>query len=134
MGNPAVAPGQDPDCQNGTKSALRSLLILAIGVGDFAYNDYLIERWFTNKAVKKTVLAALGKFGLDESAIDAEAYRESTEQLEPLDMRLAELEARRDKILRRIEDHRAGLATRVQTNSDQRVHGGLVLPRAHQTS
>jgi hypothetical protein len=44
--------------------------------------------------------------GSDESAIDAEAYRLSLSDLVLLDHRVTELAARRDKILRQIDDHR----------------------------
>jgi len=99
------------------RPALRSLIQKALDVYDNEYLTDLANRWFTNKAVKKEILAALNKFGLNETVIDAEALRDSMQDLRPIEQRIAELESRRDKILRRIEDHRVGLATQVQANS-----------------
>ena len=80
--------------------------------------DKLVERYFTSKAVKKKILARLLKYGFDESSIYAEAFQSSMEKLKLFDDRIAELEARRDKILRSLDNHRAGLATRVRASSE----------------
>ena len=79
----------------------------------------LVDGWFTNKRVRRTVLALLRKHDLDESAIDAEALQNSMSGLEEIDQRLAELETRRDRIVRRFEDYRSGLSMRVRANSNQ---------------
>lgn len=71
----------------------------------------LAERFFTNKTVRSKVGKLLRSYGLTEANIDAEAFRQSIEDLAQINRRLAELASRRDKILRLLEEHRAGLAT-----------------------
>ncbi len=114
-------------CQSAVRRAIYNLLKLLFGVAESKEAADLAQRWFTNKSVRRKVLAILRDFGLDESAIDAEAFRLSMEDLAAIDGRLAELEARCDKNLRRLEDHRAGLASQIQPNSDQCVHGDPTL-------
>jgi hypothetical protein len=108
-----------------TRNALKSLLN-QLGV-DYEDQRELADRWFTNKRVRRSVLAFLRKHDLDESAIDAEALQNSMPGLEDIDRRLAELEARRDRIVRRFEDYRSGLSTRVRASSDQSVDDNAVL-------
>lgn len=71
----------------------------------------LAERFFTNKTVRNKVGKLLRSYGLTEANIDAEAFRQSIDDLSQINRRLAELASRRDKILRLFEEHRAGLAT-----------------------
>jgi hypothetical protein len=99
--------------------ALRHLIQMATGVFNSEYVGDRARRYFTNQRVRRQVLADLQAIGLDEAAIDAVAVRQSMEELEPLEERIDKLEARRDRILRSIEDRRAGLATRVAANADQ---------------
>jgi butyrate kinase len=73
--------------------------------------DELAERFFTNKSVRRKVDKLLLGYGLTEAAIDAEAFRQSIDDLAHINRRLAELAFRRDKVLRLLEEHRAGLAT-----------------------
>jgi hypothetical protein len=54
--------------------------------------------------------ALLRGFGLDEAAIDVEAYRVLMADLAAIERRLTELALRRDKIIRQIEDYRAGIS------------------------
>ena len=72
--------------------------------------DELAERFFTNKSVRRKVGKLLFSYGLTEANIDAEAFRQSLEELGQINRRLAELASRRDKILYLFEEHRAGLA------------------------
>src|SRR5215210_9583731 len=72
--------------------------------------DELSERFFTNKSVRSKVGKLLFSYGLTEANIDAEAFRQSLEELGQINRRLAELASRRDKILYLFEEHRAGLA------------------------
>ena len=71
-------------------SALEDLLVRLRPPGqqDFEAGDparRLAHAWFTDKAAKKQVLEILGRFELDESAIEAEAIRRSSADLELLD-------------------------------------------------
>src|SRR5262245_61192507 len=52
----------------------------------------LAQAWFTDKEAKKAVSGILSQFDLDESAIEAEAIRKSSEDLELLDRMLTSLE------------------------------------------
>ena len=98
-------------------------LALATGVYESEQIDYLVEKRLTNQAVKRTVSRILRDFGLDERSIDAEALRLSMADITPFDRRITELELRRDRLLRRIEDHRAGLAFDVVAKSDRPFEG-----------
>jgi hypothetical protein len=102
-----------------TPQALRNLLKLITDVSESDEIDYLASKWFTNKTVKRRVAKILRDFGSDETSIDAEAFLLSMTEIGMLDRREAELELRRDKILRQIEDRRAGLAIQVVTTLDQ---------------
>ena len=101
-----------------TSQALQNLLRLVTEVRESEQIDDLVAKWFTNKAAKRAVIRVLRKFGLDEGSIDAEAVRLSMADIAPLDRRSAELELRRDRILRQIEDYRAGLAIQIVKKLD----------------
>lgn len=91
--------------------ALQNLLTVLL---DNSHSDdihELAERFFTNKTVRRKVGKLLHSHGLTEANIDAEAFRQSIADLAQINRRLAELASRRDKILRLLEEHRAGLAT-----------------------
>lgn len=83
----------DEDCQARAK-ALRDVAVA----------------WFTVEQAKAQVIEILRNFNLDEGAIEAEAIRRSTNELEKLDRLIASLESRRDKMLRRIREYRDGEA------------------------
>ena len=78
------------------------------------------KRFFTTKTVRRKVEAILHRFGLTAANIDAEALRCSLADIAEINRRLTELGSRRDKILQRIEDDRAGLArpTHLQQRGD----------------
>jgi hypothetical protein len=93
--------------------ALRTLLRSISADTDDDEIDELARRSFTNKAIRNQVNSSLRSIGLDESAVEAEAYRSSIADLMAIDRRLVELAVRRDKIFRQIEDRRAGIAVPV---------------------
>jgi hypothetical protein len=101
------------------RPALQNLLMVLLENQNSYDIEDLAQRFFTNKDVRRKVGAILRSFGLSESSIDAEAFRQSLGDLAEINRRLAELASRRDKILQRLEDHRAGLAT--PTHFDQCV-------------
>src|SRR5262249_31238773 len=86
-------------------TALRSLLNSIFADADDADIDDLARRWFTNKAVRKHISSKLRSIGLDETAIEVEAYRLSLGDLAAIDRRLTESALRRDKVFRQIEDY-----------------------------
>jgi hypothetical protein len=91
--------------------ALQNLLTVLLENSHSIDTHELAERFFTNKAVRSKVGKLLRSYGLTEANIDAEAFRQSIEDLAQINRRLAELASRRDKNLRLLEEHRAGLAT-----------------------
>ena len=111
-----------------TPKALRSLLSLLMENIHDSDIDRLVDKWFTNKAVRRKMSRILRTFGLDEASIDAEALRLSIADIAPFDRRMAELERRREDILRQIEDHRAGLASQVTAILDQPPEYNALLP------
>jgi hypothetical protein len=92
------------------RPALQNLLQMLLQDSGSKHIDELADRFFSNKGVRHKVGKILRNFGLTEANIDAEAFRQSLGDLAELNRRLAELGSRRDRILQRLEDHRAGLA------------------------
>jgi hypothetical protein len=107
------------------RRALRDVLAeLLREPGQFV--DYLPEeaealalKWFTNQADRKKVSQLLGRFHLDEYAIEAEAIRMSLSDLELLDRMLSSLESRRNKALCCIGEYRDSLARQLRESSDR---------------
>jgi len=95
-------------------AALRNLLGSITDNRDPEGIDELAFCWLSQKRAKKKVAAMLVEVGLDDSAVDAEAYRLSLAEIVQIDRRLTELAERRDEIFREIEDHRARTATPVR--------------------
>src|SRR6266568_3386803 len=89
--------------------------------------EALAQAWFTDQGVKKQVSEILSRFELDESAIEAEAIRRSSSDLELLDRTLTSLESRRDKALRCVAEYRASLAHRLREGADRIIDGKGVL-------
>ena len=113
-------------------SALEDLLVRLRPPGqqDFEAGDparRLAHAWFTDKAAKKQVLEILGRFDLDESAIEAEAIRRSSADLELLDRMLTSLESRRNKALGCVAEYRASLAHQLRQSADRVIDGKGVL-------
>jgi hypothetical protein len=88
--------------------------------GDDEIEDFA-RRWFTNKSVRKQVISLLRGIGLDEAAIDVEAYRVSMADSAAIERRLTEPALRRDKIFRQIEDYRAGISAPAGSGPRQRM-------------
>jgi hypothetical protein len=87
----------------------------------------LAHAWFTDKEAQKRVLESLGRFNLDESAIEAEAIRRSSADLEVLDSMLTSLESRRNKALGCVAEYRASLAHQLRESADRIIDGKGVL-------
>ena len=98
------------------RSALEDLLEqLLKGPGQYDHEvedeaEALAQAWFTDQEAKKQVSETLSRFDLDESAIEAEAIRRLSSDLELLDRMLTSLESRRDKALGCVAEYRASLA------------------------
>jgi hypothetical protein len=87
----------------------------------------LAQAWFTDEAAKKRVSELLSRVELDESAIEAEAIRKSSSELELLDRMLSSLESRRNKALGCVAEYRASLAHQLQESADRIIDGKGVL-------
>jgi hypothetical protein len=61
--------------------------------------DVLACSWFVDPAAKAKVNALLNRFGLDVSAIEAEAMRKSASDLEMIDRLMHSIQNRRDKAI-----------------------------------
>ena len=79
----------------------------------------LARQWFVGD--RHEVLKLLGRFELDESALEAEAIRRSSRVLEPVEKALMALEARRDKALGCIAFYRASFARKVRETAARMV-------------
>lgn len=95
--------------------ALRNLLSSISDESDDEIED-LARRWVSNKAIRNKITRMLDAAHLDESAIDAEAYRLSLASIAYFDRQLTCLARRRDAVIRQIEDYRAGTATPLRTS------------------
>jgi hypothetical protein len=87
----------------------------------------LAQSWFTDQEAKKQVSEILSGFDLDESAIEAEAIRRSSSDLEVLDRMLTSLESRRNKALGCVAEYRASLAQQLRDSADRIIDGKGVL-------
>src|SRR5215472_8365014 len=115
------------------RSALEHLLVQLLkqpGQLDFHVRDEaqtLAQSWFTDQEAKKQVSETLSRFDLDESAIEAEAIRKASSELELLERMLTSLESRRDKALCCVAEYRASLAHQLRESADRFVDGKGVL-------
>jgi len=87
----------------------------------------LAQVWFTDEAAKKRVSELLSRVELDESAIEAEAIRKPSSELELLDRMLTSLESRRNKALGCVAEYRASLAQQLRESTDRIIDGKGVL-------
>jgi len=83
----------------------------------------LAQAWFTDEAAKKRVSELLSRVELDESAIEAEAIRKSSSELEVLDRMLTSLESRRNKALGCVAEYRASLAHQLRESAERIFDG-----------
>jgi hypothetical protein len=115
------------------RSALQNLLKqLLRQAGQYEYEvedeaQTLAQSWFTDQEAKKQVSEILSRFDLDESAIEAEAIRRSSSDLELLDRMLSSLESRRNKALGCVAEYRASLGHQLRESADRIIDGKGVL-------
>ena len=88
---------------------------------DFEEPRNLTYDYFGDETSKAKVCDFLEYFGLDESAIEAEAIKKVWSDLESIDRRLTELAASRDVLLRRVSEYRAKLAANLRESSDNLI-------------
>jgi hypothetical protein len=115
------------------RSALQNLLRQVLRQpGQFEYEaedevQTLAQSWFSDQEAKKQVSEILSQFDLDESAIEAEAIRRSSADLELLDRMLTSLESRRNKALGCVAEYRASLAQQLRDSADRIIDAKGIL-------
>jgi hypothetical protein len=105
------------------KGALLDLLSRLIDHPDWDNLRALVCDWFSEPTAKKEVSQLLAEYHLDETAIEGEAIRRRSEELEVLDKMLTSLESRRNRALRCIADYQDRIAKQVQEVSDRVIEG-----------
>jgi hypothetical protein len=101
------------------RRALGSLLSQLLPLDEKIKAQGLADRWFEDTTAKEAVSKILKRFDLDESAIEAEAIKLTSDQLEWLDKALVLASSRLDKSLRFIKSYRVGFADDVRRHSDR---------------
>jgi hypothetical protein len=86
----------------------------------------LSERWFTDAEAKTEVAELLQKMALDDYAIEAEAVRISSEELESIQRMLGLLESRFKNALVSLGEYR-GAAVKLRGNSSPVIEGERVV-------
>jgi len=109
------------------KGALEDLLGRLTGTSDWDSLRALVENWFSEPEAKKEVSQLLAEYHLDESAIEAEAIRSRSAELELLDRMLTSLEARRNRALRCVADYQDRFAKQLREVSDRVIEGKTVV-------
>jgi hypothetical protein len=87
----------------------------------------LAQAWFSEQEAKKRISELLSRIELDESAIEAEAIRRSSSDLELLDKMRTSLESRRNKALSCVAQYRATLGHQLRESADRIIDGKGVL-------
>ena len=88
--------------------------------------EKLAREWFSDPDVKKQIAGLLREFDLDETALEAEAFRKSADDLEGIDRLMASAEARRDKALVCIAQYRGDFGALLRESSDRLVDGKVL--------
>jgi vacuolar-type H+-ATPase subunit E/Vma4 len=102
-----------------SRRALESLLTELLTIHQKIKAQALAKKWFEDAAAREEVSEILKRFDLDESAIEAEAIRLASDQLEWLDKALVLATSRLDKSLRFIKSYRVGFADDLRRQSDR---------------
>jgi len=102
-----------------SRRALESLLTELLPIQQKIKALALSNRWFEDEAAKEEVSEILKRFNLDESAIEAEAIKLASDQLEWLDKALVLASSRLDKSIRFIKSYRVGFADDVRRQTDR---------------
>jgi hypothetical protein len=111
---------------NSRRAAMQGILEQLLDPDDFEFSNQieqaaaeLARGWFENDDDKASVAKLLGKFQLDETAIEAEAFRLNAEDLERLDRMQAVFAVRFEKALRCIAEYRKSFSTELKHAADQ---------------
>ena len=104
--------------ENLLKQLIRDQQLLAF-LDNEAKAEQLAFDYFRSKAKKKEALEILSQFGLDERAIDAEAFRSCLPDLGTLDKMLISSEKRWNKTIRLVAEYRKDLARHLCRSADR---------------
>ena len=122
----------------GFRDAMKDLLVRLLDehgkLIPYERAETLAAKWFTDQKAKEDVSQIFGKFQLDEYAIEAEAIRRSSSDIEALDKMLLLLESRRNRTLRSIADYRNGFAKQLRESSSRLIEGNAVVQLEHRSS
>ena len=113
-----------------SRRALESILKELLTFNETIKIQGLVKRWFEDAAGKEAVSEILKRFDLDEFAIEAEAIKLASEQLEWLDRALVSAGSRLDKSLRFVKSYRAGFINDVRRHSDRLLIDDAASPRS----
>jgi hypothetical protein len=102
-----------------SRRALESVLNQLLTTNEKMKVQGLVNRWFEDADAKEEVSEILKRFDLDESAIEAEAIKLASDQLEWLDKALVLASSRLEKSLPFIKSYRVGFADDVRRHSDR---------------
>jgi hypothetical protein len=114
------------------RAALKEVITqLLVKPGDLKFqvdeqSKNLAHEWFSDPDVKKQIVGLLREFNLDETAIEAEAFRKSADDLERIDRLMASAEGRRDKALMSIAQYRGDFGALLRESSDRLVDGKVL--------
>jgi hypothetical protein len=89
-------------------------------------SEELAREWFSDPNVRKQIAGLLREFDLDETAVEAEAFRKSADDLEGIDRLMASAEARRDKALVCIAQYRGDFGVLLRESSNRLVDGKVL--------
>jgi hypothetical protein len=113
-----------------SRRALGNILKELLPINEKVKGDALPNRWFEDDAdAKEEVSEILKRFDLDESAIEAQAIKLASDELEWLDKALVLATSRLDKSLRFIKSYRVGFVDDVRRQTDRLLTADVTPPR-----
>jgi hypothetical protein len=89
--------------------------------------ETLAHAWFRDPVSKQEVTSLLEKFGLDESAVEAEAMRLCANDLEQIDRLMRFAQARRDKALVYIAQYRGDFGNQLRRSGAKMIDCDVVV-------
>ena len=93
--------------------------------------NFVVGQWCADPGAPATVSGILAKHGLDESAIEAEAFRRSSRDLTVIDQLLTSHASRRDKSLQLLAFYREMKARQRQLSAKSAIGNGGVARLDH---
>lgn len=82
----------------------------------------ILDKWFTDANLRAEISGVLAKYKLDESVIEAAAFRRCSADVMRIEQLLAAAELRRDKALHAIAFYRQSLAHQLRDQAIQVMH------------